>query len=140
MTNEEVKRRLLDIERCTPIHTREDVRDFEALEMAIKALEQESCEDCISRQYLLNNCVVDKVTMPYVPVSKIENAPPVTLKQKCGYWIKYDNEYFTMGRLTPVIHSIRECSVCHMKIADFCGQMEYCPHCGAKMQESEVKE
>ena len=38
MTREEAKRRLLDIERCTPIHTREDVRDFEALEMAIKAL------------------------------------------------------------------------------------------------------
>ena len=41
MTREEAKHRLLNIERCTPIHTREDVRDFEALEMAIKALEQE---------------------------------------------------------------------------------------------------
>jgi hypothetical protein len=30
-------------------------------------------DDAISRQYLLDNCVVDKVTMPYVPVSKIEN-------------------------------------------------------------------
>lgn len=43
-------------------------------------------EDCISRQYLLDNCVVDKVTMPYVPVSKIENAPPVTPQQKIS-WI-----------------------------------------------------
>lgn len=50
MTREEAKRRLLNIERCIPIHTREDVRDFEALEMAIKALERESCEDAISRQ------------------------------------------------------------------------------------------
>ena len=40
MTREELKRRLLNIERRTPIHTREDARDFEALEMAIKALEQ----------------------------------------------------------------------------------------------------
>lgn len=41
MTREEARHRLLEIERCTPIHTREDVRDFEALEMAIQALEQE---------------------------------------------------------------------------------------------------
>lgn len=46
MTREEAKHRLLYIERCTPIHTREDVRDFEALEMAIKALEQEPCDKC----------------------------------------------------------------------------------------------
>lgn len=46
MTREEAKHRLLDIERCTPIHTREDVRDFEALEMAIKALEKEPCDKC----------------------------------------------------------------------------------------------
>lgn len=46
MTREEAKRRLLNIERSTPIHTREDARDFEALEMAIKALEQnESAEE-----------------------------------------------------------------------------------------------
>ena len=41
MTREEAKHRLLSIERCTPIHTREDARDFEALEMAIQALSQE---------------------------------------------------------------------------------------------------
>lgn len=43
--------------------------------------ESKPCRDCISRQYLLDNCVVDKVTMPYVPVSKIENAPPVAPQQ-----------------------------------------------------------
>lgn len=48
MTREEAKRRLLNIERCTPIHTREDARDFEALEMAIQALEQEPCTDSVS--------------------------------------------------------------------------------------------
>ncbi len=46
---------------------------------------QEPCDDCISRQYLLDNCVVDKVTMPYVPVNKIENAPPVTPQLKTGH-------------------------------------------------------
>ena len=46
MTREEVKRRLLNIERRTPIHTRKDARDFEALEMAIKALSQEPKSPC----------------------------------------------------------------------------------------------
>lgn len=43
MTIEEAKRRLLNIERSLPntFRTKEEVRNFEALEMAIKALEQE---------------------------------------------------------------------------------------------------
>ena len=39
MTNKEKINRLRDIQRCTPIHTREDIRDFEALEGGIEALE-----------------------------------------------------------------------------------------------------
>ena len=50
MTREEAKHRLLDIERCTPIHTREDAKDCEALKMAIEALEQETSGDVVSRQ------------------------------------------------------------------------------------------
>jgi DNA-directed RNA polymerase subunit RPC12/RpoP len=44
MTNQEAKRRLLNIERSLPntFRTKEDVKNFEALEMGIKALEQES--------------------------------------------------------------------------------------------------
>lgn len=53
---------------------------------------------------------------------------------KIGHWINYDNEYLNAGRFTPVTHSIRECSECHTKIADFCGEMRYCPNCGAKME------
>lgn len=49
MTNQEAKRRLLNIERSIPntFRTKEDVRNFEALEMAIKALEQEPILDKI---------------------------------------------------------------------------------------------
>lgn len=49
MTMEEAKRRLLNIERSLPntFRTKEDVRNFEALEMAIKALEQEPILDKI---------------------------------------------------------------------------------------------
>ena len=59
---------------------------------------------------------------------------------KTGHWIKYDKEYFTTKRLTPVTHSIRECSECHTEIADFCGEMRFCPNCGAKMVESQESE
>lgn len=38
MTNEEKINRLMNIQRCTPIHTRDDSRDFEALEAAIEAI------------------------------------------------------------------------------------------------------
>ena len=37
---------------------------------AINELEQEPCADVISRQYLLDNCVVDEVTMPLRRLSK----------------------------------------------------------------------
>lgn len=39
MTNEEKINRLRYIQECTPIHTRDDARDFEALEAAIEDIE-----------------------------------------------------------------------------------------------------
>ena len=56
---------------------------------------------------------------------------------KPGHWIKYDNEYFADGRLTPVTRSIIECSACHTKIADFYGKMYYCPYCGEPKESNE---
>ena len=39
MTNEEKINRLRDIQLCTPIHDRDDIRDFKALEAAIEDIE-----------------------------------------------------------------------------------------------------
>lgn len=39
MTREIAINRIREIERCTPIHTEDDVKDCKALEMAISALE-----------------------------------------------------------------------------------------------------
>ena len=81
----------------------------------------EPCDDAISRQYLLDNCVVDKVTMPYVPVGKIKNAPPVTVQPKTGHW----------NRVTDKAgHLVWECD---------CGWQQrfatnFCPDCGMKME------
>lgn len=86
--------------------------------------------DIISRQYLLDNCVIDKVTMPYVPVCRIENAPHVTLKPKTGHWI--DNEFGS------------KCSCCgihtHLDKFDRPMKFKYCSMCGAKMVESQEGE
>ena len=69
----------------------------------IDTLEQDPCDDAISRQYLLDNCVVDKVTMPYVPVNKIKEAPPVNPQEpKTGHckdckWWKDSDGMFRRG-------------------------------------------
>ena len=47
MTNEEA----IDIIKCLAWHTRPDEED---VEQAIKVLKQESCEDCISRQAVID--------------------------------------------------------------------------------------
>ncbi len=85
---------------------------------------QEHCEDAISRQYLLDNCVVDKVTMPYVPISKIQEAPPIISQLKTGHWI-FDDECKEHGH----------CSHCGYGSVDLIDGKphNYCPKCGEKL-------
>ena len=96
---------------------------------AINELEQEPCADTISRQYLLDNCVVDKVTMPFVPVIKIKNAPPVIPRPKMGKWLIVDDcERF-----------IAKCSECgRVEDSRMINNYPYC-HCGAKMESEGEK-
>lgn len=51
-----------------------------------------------------------------------------------GVWIHYNDEFYSPDRLTPVLRHIVECSVCHHKIADFHGLMNFCTNCGADMR------
>lgn len=66
---------------------------YEALDMAIKALEQESCEDCISRAYIepiieeLENICVNSDEHILNLLADIKNAPSVTPQPKTGHWI-----------------------------------------------------
>lgn len=104
--------------------------DFRSLVESIEKLPSvnpQPCDDAVSREYLLDNCVVDKVTMPYVPVSKIKNAPPVT--QKSGKWIK-SIDY--IGNV--------KCSICQKEYdQDVLYDAKYCPNCGAKMKREDEK-
>ena len=134
MTREEATRYLLNILPFVGTNIKE------ALEMAIKALEQESSGDLISRQavyHILDEVGgdFDKPREAVVPVDYIADMvgelPPVTPQSKVGHWIR------TYGNV--------KCSVCgSVKDSREVGKAtHYCDFCGAKMvepQESEDKE
>ena len=105
-----------------------------ALEMAIKALEQEPCEDAISKQAVIDLVVANHTELNglnvvmYAPFYKdIIQLPSVISQPKTGHWkrIGYD---------------IYECSICGQDVmtGDICAY-KHCHGCGAKM-ESEGKE
>jgi len=96
----------------------------ESKRMAIKALEQELCENCISRAEAKR--IVDYYIQFYDGQFRINESidklPSVQPIRHIGKWI-----YCYGGS---------ECSVCHCRED---GVSNFCPNCGAKM-ESEDKE
>ena len=72
------KARFRDIQRIAEVQPERS--HFQTAEQIIAKgvpMVEEPCSDAVSRQYLLDNCVMDKVIMPYVPINRIENAPSV---------------------------------------------------------------
>ena len=102
-----------------------DDAHYEALQVAIKALEQEPCEDAISRQSMLDYLKYLHGEMPEEEF--IKELPSVTPARKKGHWIYHSDEGFV------------ECSECGSatncdgNIAD----LHFCFNCGAKMDEDE---
>lgn len=97
----------------------------EAIKVIIEALEQEPCEDAVSRQAVLDE--IDKrfdLAKPFKQL--IKSMPPVTPQQKMGRWAVLKDEY------GDVIEDV--CSNC-----DKNGNRKwaFCPFCGCKMQEVE---
>lgn len=154
MTNEEAKKRLEVWLKCvycpeekkcydSHLHTTCEYTDYcdsvsieEAIKVAIKDLEQEPCEDCISRKKV--NILVDELAraisderccMPRgrstgAIMQDILDLPPVTLKT--GHWIEHEHN--------GIVHiECSKCSTwflrCHLL------RNSYCPNCGAKMVE-----
>lgn len=114
--------------------------DADALDMAIKALEQEPCEDAVNRQavceFLENHAkTYDDVRVRIglkagsSLVANPDNVPSVTPARKKGKWL---------NRNTSGYRFYGKCSECGeelcMDIMDTDG-MKYCPYCGAKMDE-----
>ena len=110
------------------IHTDENGIVREPLNMAIKALEQEPCEDAISRRELNNK--IEMLDMRYSSdfywetKGIIDKLPSVYPKQKTGHWIDKD----VRGSIESY------CSVCGDSV-DTIYHYNYCPNCGAKMEE-----
>ena len=109
----------------------------ESLDMAIKALEQESCNDVISRQDVLNTLdSTDKFLDETRTVESYKtlleecykNLPPVTPARPKGHWIY--GYTFPDGQY-------RKCSVCKELVKVVAGDGNFCGHCGAKMESEE---
>lgn len=119
-----------------------DVKDYrEALVVAIKALEQNPCEDCISRTELLSkidaerkyllNLKMDGAEHIIVHHARriIEDMPSITPQPKTGQWIniwdKNDYDISTQAR----------CNKCKQVSNRPLGN--FCKWCGAKMEVAE---
>jgi hypothetical protein len=126
MTREEASFILANIDRRVC-----DDELSEALDMAIKALEQEPCEDAVSREEAFEELNSLNGTAELdMAFEVIEKLPSVTPTRKKGKWIAKsfhevycDNCKFDFDIMTN----------------EFIDKMKYCPNCGAKM-ESEDKE
>ena len=113
----------------------------EALDMAIKALEQQPCEDAISRQEVIETLKELDWNYNGHPGGEVYGAinklPPVQSKPKIGHWIVYE------VRLSDRTILNYRCSVCGRKLIGYntetLSEAPFC-HCGARMVESQESE
>lgn len=99
------------------------LKEKEFYDTAIKALEQEPCEDCISRQAVIDMTGLsewfDSSDSYNDFVIALSDLPPVTPQPKTGHWIH--NKCDKCGASRPPLFD------------------NFCPNCGTRMVESEDK-
>ena len=153
-------KRLLSEKIC---NQSEGEKTIDALQNAIKALEQEPCEvsqglvkdsqgfsqepcdDAISRQAVMDGLISIAKTKAKSDAQKslmgrvmffVEKLPSVTPQPKMGRWITWKEADNIIPSETRF-----ECSVCHDAAYTLCNGLDllspYCPNCGAKMQDVE---
>ena len=105
--------------------------DADTLKAAIKALEQEPCEDTVSRKAVdelskeLVHTTRDKADFLCNFWERLQKLPPVTPQEpKMGHWIDADGDNAICG--------------CCNRLNHLYGT--YCKHCGAKMVEPQESE
>lgn len=106
--------------------------DFENELSSLPSVTPQPCEDCISREETLKALMdewtdFDSELMDYL-IEKVKKLPSVTPQPKMGRWVK------TIGE-NGVTSAVR-CSECGFEDNRY-ELFDYCPVCGAKMQEVE---
>lgn len=102
---------------------------IENLEAISKVIEQEPCEDAISRQAVLDLPRIKihnewgNVIKESVDVEDVRRLSPVVPQQKTGRWI--------MGKYKDT------CNKCRCTYPKNIGFKNYCPNCGIKMEVEE---
>ena len=120
----------------------------EQVNEVVKALEQEPCEDCISRRATVERlCKVadfmnekrEGLGSPYIMAALFiqdnkDEFPPVTPQQKTGHWIQTEEK----DDAEPCI--LWECSCCHKEFRSVVHKVSnYCPKCGCRMVEPQER-
>lgn len=140
MTSEEAVSLLMNIS-AYDIDNKRGMQKQEALKMAIKALEQEHCDNAISKASVFE-IMGNLMSIPYdfdrwitekdvsESMDEIRDLPSVAPIRKKGKWVKVTN-----GR------GGHECNICHAYAPSYQNGdehlSEFCPNCGAKMEVEE---
>jgi ribosomal protein S27AE len=142
MTNEEAIKELRDASDNevrygdTDNHYDEVMKRVEAFDMAIKALEQQPCEDAISRQAVKETIFeqgsAEKLEIDFAKLLLLQRAikalPSVTPQPTRP-----------TARWETLVEDYNKCSKCG-EMGKFYRIYKYCPNCGARMAESEDEE
>lgn len=137
-------------DECEVVKCRECAEEHRQLAEWLKdykrLLEQEHCEDAISRQATVERLcrVADFMNekrkglgSPYVMAALFiqdnkDEFPPVTPQQKMGQWIEVIDKVDSLGNKTWHY----ECSICGSDKSGW-GTYKHCPDCGTKMEVQE---
>ena len=113
----------------------------EAKRIAIEALEQQPCEDAISRQAVKEQMIKYGFHAPDMTVTEFVEDLPSVSTEKIGHWIMPVQDD---GMSDPIYYQVR-CSECgfdldpqtwHQELHQY-GADKYCPKCGCRMMEVE---
>lgn len=136
--DEEIKERLTNYKRCAEEHRQlaEWLKDYKRL------LEQQSREDCISRQ-----AAIDALTKTSGirgdTLKALYDLPSVNPRPKTGHWIGHREHCENLGVMPSGLGAYEWCSNCD------CGidvrewhrnNYNYCPNCGCRMVEPQESE